>query len=75
MEMIEEKAVIIQSIERLKLTKPERWKLQCRTLLKRLSELDDPYAKHEDHGTDQRGRRIHRADCPAYEDLTEESDP
>jgi len=64
--MNDEKAKILQRIAHLKATKPDGWKGSIRNHLYRLAYLDDPYATHEDRGTEQRGRKIHRTDQAPY---------
>jgi len=71
-----QKENILKAIEILKLEKPDGWKKDCRVLLKELAKLEDPYAEHEDHGSEQRGRHIHRMDgCPAYDGMGDNTWP
>ena len=67
---------LLMEIKSLKASKPDGWKRTARKLLNELALLDDPYAIHEDHGTEQRGRHIHRTDgCPIYEQMGDNSFP
>ena len=71
-----EKDNILKAIESLKVEKPDGWKRHVRRLLNRLAYLDDPYAEHEDHGTEQRGRHIHRTDgCPLHDEMGDNAWP
>ena len=70
------KEQILEAIKSLKAEKPDGWKRDCRRLLNELAKLDDPYAQHEDHGTEERGRHIHRIDgCPTYDRMGDNSWP
>lgn len=67
---------ILKIIADLKAEKPDHWKSEVRWYLRWLAKLEDPYGGHEDHGSERRGRSIHRTDgCPLYDRMGDESRP
>lgn len=69
------KKAIIAAIEELKRDKPPDWKKEVKSLLRQLAQLDDPFREHEWHGTEVLGRSVHRADCPSYDRMGDNSWP
>jgi hypothetical protein len=37
--------------------------------------IEDPDAEHVDNGTEARGRKIHKSDCPSFDSMGENSHP
>ena len=66
---------LLAAIAREKSYRDGDWKQKVKALCRELWELEHQFDEHEDHGNEQRGRHIHRADCPAYDKMGDNSRP
>lgn len=71
----EEKKQILDALEKLKRERPPNAHNLRRRLINTLAKLDDRYGEHETHGNERAGRHEHRADCPGYDRMDDNSRP
>jgi len=64
---METRESLIASLNVMRREKLSGWKRAARIVLNELAELDDPFARHEWHGTESLNRKQHRADCPSFD--------